>query len=216
MNLRRILMNAADASPGSGAAPAVAPTTEPQAQGAAPLTMDSVAKLVADALVQQRNSIFAEMRRGRDDEKKPAKATSASSDAAPDVSRLRQLDRALARTPHASKLSDSQYARLERAFVTESPDDASSWLTDYFGDVGSAAAPAAAGTTAPNSAATAARTGAPASDGGAPAASQVPVDERRIVGMSQTDVEHLVKTKGPAWLSAKLRTELKGVSVRVK
>lgn len=232
MNLRRILMNAADASPGSGSESTSAAPSEPQASGAPAAPAIDIAAIVAEASAkaaeQARNAVFADLRRtGQLKEAKPSKATEppASKDAAPaqpDLTRLRQLDRALAKTPHMARLSDSQHARLERAFAEESPPDVSAWLADYFGDLGTAAAPAvpvatAAAVTTPNSAAASApRTGPPASDGGAPAQSQVPLEERRIVGMSPSDIKHLIDTKGLAYYKAKVFAELRGTSVSVK
>lgn len=228
MNLRRILMNAADASPGSGTASTDAAQSDTQAQGAgasstvdiAAIVTEAVSKAVASATEQTRNSIFAEMRRtGQIEKSKPAKTEPTADKGAPaqpDLSRLRMLDRALAKTPYAARLNDKQYARLERDFVSESPDDAATWLSDYFGDLGTAAAPAAAGTTAPEPAAPSPRTSPPASDGGAPAPSRVPLAERRVQDMTASDRAHLIKEKGLSFYKSKVFAELQGQSVRLK
>lgn len=215
MLIKRICMQEADASPGSGQAPVPAPT-EPQAQGAA--ATPDIGQIVSDALRQQRDSIFAELRRsGVLGSEKKSKSTETPAPPAahqPDLGRLRQLDRALARTPHASRLNDAAYARLERAFVDEAPSDASQWLADYFEGMGIAqhqAAPSAA-TAAPAPA----RSATPVSDGGTPPAPRAPLEDRDILSLSKEDRDHLIKQKGPKWYIARVLEQNKGKSVSVK
>ena len=185
----RMHMAEADASPGSGAvAPAAAPT-EPQASGAAPSPAVDAATVAAISAAV-RDSLFAELRRsgalGKPDKKADAPANNGQSSASsPDLGRLRQLDRALARSGHGANLKDSAIARMEGAFLAEAPDDAAVWVKDYLDGYG-VAAPQHVNQS--QTAAPPARTGPSVSDGGAPPpAARVPLEEQKIYRMSPTD-----------------------------
>lgn len=230
MKLRTPLRNAADSSPGSGAAagapaapaagaPASAQTTpaQPQAQGAA-FSAEAI-RQIADVV---RDGVFAELRRSgvlKDQKSRSGQpATPPAEGAAPppvDPIRLRELDRAVTRAGLVDKLSPDAYRRLERAFVDESPDDASAWVGAYFEGFGvksgsaptttttaTAAQPAAPSTTQPIT--------PPASDRGAPPAPSTPPEELDLVRMTEADRNALIKDKGLKWFQTELMKQLKG------
>jgi hypothetical protein len=184
---------------------------EPQAQGAAPaFDLDAFAAKVAE---QTRNSMFAELRKagvlGKQPKSVEAPANVGPAPAQPDMSRLRQFDRAIARTGQA--LQDAAIARMESAFVAESPSDADAWVREYLGSFG-----VAAPQPTPSQTATApARVGPPASDGGAPPPSRVPLEQQDILRMSEGDRTALVKQIGPAEFSRRLLSQASGKTYRI-
>lgn len=204
-------MNEADSSTGNGAVqPAPAASSEPQAQGAAPAV--DVEAIKAAAAAQARDAVYAELRRNGllGKEKSKGKEESASAaPPAPDLGQLRKLDRAIARTPQASRLSDAAYARLEKAYIDESPPDAAVWLKDYFDGLGIAPTAAHAA-----NAATPTRSETPVSDGGSPPVSKVSLEDSDILSLSSQDRDHLIKQKGPRWYMTKIAEQNKGKSVR--
>lgn len=216
----RILMNAADSSPGNGApAPdlTATPADAPQAQGApnaVSLEDFNSLKSTLSELAKSVNSLHAADRRSR--EGKPA-APKDSKDGNPpqlDALKLRALDRSLAKAGIAAELSATQYERAERAFAAEAPEDVEGWVADYFKGFG--AKPAApAPVTQPVVAAQPAaqpkpQNERPVSDRGAPPPSQVPLEEADIVTMSDSDRNALIKQKGPKWFRDQLTKQLKG------
>jgi hypothetical protein len=206
----RILMQQEDSGSGSGA-PAPTPA-EPQAQGAVP-AVDASA-----IAAQVRDSLFAELRRsGVLGKEKPAKPTATEPSAPPQIN-LRALDRAVARHPVAAQLSDRAYERMERAFQAEAPDDATAWIADYFQGMGVAAAqPATPAAPAATIAAPAPRTAVPiSSGGGSPPAPTVPLEERDILSLSESDRQHLIKQKGARWYMSKLAEQTKDKSIRIR
>ncbi len=219
----RILMQQEDSAPTGAPIPAPAPApTEAPAQGAAP-ALDVTA--IAAAITEQvKNGVFADLRRsGVLGKEKPSKPSTTEPSAAPPQVNLRALDRAVARHSHAAQLSDRAYERLERAFQAEAPEDAGAWLADYFQGMGVAAAQPAV-TPTPTPAAPAATTAAPAprsavpisSGGGSPPAPTVPLEERDILSLSESDKLHLIKTKGPVWYSKTLAEQNKNKLVRIR
>lgn len=200
MLIRRILMNAQDTSPGTGApstpattpAPAAAPppaAPAPQpapAQGAA-IDVAAITRSVTESVTKAVNDgVFATLRRaGVLLPNKPttpaAPATGDATTSPPaatatiDPTRMRALDRALNRAGHSANLDDRAYQRIERAFAEESPDNADQWVTDYFSGFGvKASAPATAVTTT-----TTTPTAAPAAPAPAPQpATAIPVTDR--------------------------------------
>jgi hypothetical protein len=126
--------------------------------------------------------------------------------------RLRALDRALSKHGIADKLSDSQYKRLEKQFAEESPDDAGSWVKDYFDGFGVAPQPAAT-----NQAAQPAKPVAehPVSNRGAPPPAQVPIDELDLFTASDSDRAAFIKAKGPKAYLVQLQKQGKGRPVRL-
>lgn len=188
------------------------PSAEPQAQGAAPaFDLDAFAAKVAE---QTRNSMFAELRKagvlGKQPKSVEAPANVGPAPAQPDLSRLRQFDRAIART--GQSLQDAAVARMESAFLAEAPTDADAWVRDYLGSFGVAAPP----TQPPTHNATApARVGPPASDGGAPPPSRIPLEQQDILRMSEGDRAALVKQIGPAEFSRRLLAQASGKTYRI-
>lgn len=225
MYLKRILMNAADETGGSGngAAPVAPPASEsvPQAQGdhvtLSKADLDAmIASGAAKAVADVKDSIYAEARRTFSESKKskpPAETPSATAPSpAPDATRLRALDRALAKSGHAERLSETQYKRIERLFAEESPDDASVWVNDYFDGLGVKHQPV----TQPQAAHTAKPVADhPVSNRGAPPPAQVPIDELDLFTASDSDRAAYIKAKGPKAYVAQLQKQAKGRPVRL-
>lgn len=157
--IARVLMNEADASPGGGAAST--PTT-PNAQAqepAAPASPAITLEAIAELLEKQKNSVEANTRRmiegalGKKKGAPPPVEKDAAPEAAPAQPQpdMRAFDRAVRRLD----LSDSALARMERAYVAETPDDAAEWVRAYTADLGiktqtaSTAATPSASATAP-------------------------------------------------------------------
>lgn len=112
-------------APAAGAA-----SVTPQAQGAAPPLDPAIVAAIAASV---RDSVFADLRRTGQlkQAKPPAETTNPGQSAAgPDLARLRQLDRAIARTGVGASLKDSIYQRMERDFQAESPPDAEAWVRE--------------------------------------------------------------------------------------
>jgi type VI secretion system secreted protein VgrG len=206
MLIRRILMNAQDTSPGTGApstsvtpAPAPAVTPAPQsapapqpapAQGA--FDKASLVREIVDEVKKSFDGAFATLRRAGALPNKSAPTAAPNTDAtttptpttvtAPtvDPTRYRELDRAVTRAGMAETLSGTAYKRLERAFADENPIDAESWVADYFEGMGlkrGAAAPATAVTTT-TATPTAAPAAAPAPVPSPAPATAIPVTDR--------------------------------------
>lgn len=220
--LTRILMTAVEASPGSGAPPAAAPSspgsapTQAPASGAAP-AIDSATE---EALIKRgRDAAYAELRRSGALKRSaieaiegPPKQTPASGQApAADLSTLRRLDRALTRGGRTIA-NDRAYDRMEKAFVAEAPQDADAWLKEYFEGFGTpSAAPAA---TAPTT--TAPRTALPTSNAGAPHVETPAVADLDFASLTPQDVNRLIKEKGLHWYNTNLRTWMKGRAIRFR
>lgn len=223
---KRILMNQVDASPGnsSGAAAADVPAAEvqPQAQGAAVVTMTQVeldaamAAAVDKGFAKARDSFHAEARRTSAAPKAKIKGDEAPPVTAPlDPLKLRSLDRALAKSGLASRLSDTQYQRAEKAYAAEDPENAEAWVADYFNGF-NAAAPIAnpPATAQATTAAPAQPTNAqPASSRGAPPAPQVPLDEMNVWTMSVADRDAFIAKHGTKKYLEKARHQGKSVSI---
>jgi hypothetical protein len=216
----RILMNAADGSPGGGAPPAPGAPAPAPAQGQPQgLTRDDLKSFADDV----RNGVFADLRRAgvlgkepkskRGDEE-PVAGTPPAPPAA-DPMKLRELDRALGRLGAADKLSDAAYKRMERAFVEEAPTDTAAWAKDYLGGYGFAQ-PAPGSAAGGQQASTVSDPNKPpVSNAGGVPNPNVPIEERSLIGMSESDINHLVKTKGPQWVRKRLYEQLRGVRVKV-
>lgn len=216
-------MTEADSGSGNGAAVQSSAETGnvPQAQGDAitigkseldALVASAAAKAVSDA----KDSIFAEARRtftGSKKDKAPAPADPATPTQSADAMRMRALDRALSKHGLADRLSDAQYKRVEKLFVEESPDDAATWVKDYFDGFG--VAPSQPATT--NQAAQPAKPVAehPVSNRGAPPPAQVPIDELDLFTASDSDRAAFIKAKGPKAYLAQLQKQGKGRPVRL-
>ena len=224
--LKRILMNAVDASPGNsaGAAPADVPAADvPQAQGAPVITKevaDAIASAVTSAVGGIKDSIFAEARRTftatkQTKTKDDGAPTPVSAGAAPDPLKLRSLDRELSKVGLASRLTDAQYQRAEKAFAAEDPADTGAWVADYFNGFTAASSTATpAAPVAATQAAPAQPTNAqPASSRGAPPAPQVPLDEMNVWTMSVADRDAFIAKHGTKKYLEKARQQGKSISI---
>jgi hypothetical protein len=217
-NRPRILMSEADTSGGNGAvAPSVAVSPS---ESAAPVPTAPPAGVDVDAIAAKvRDSLFAELRRSGMFEKQkpaqpPAKGESPSANPQPDPLRLRALDRALAKNGLASRLSDSQYQRAEKAFMAEDPPDVDGWTRDYFDGFGMPTPSPVNAQPAPGPAQpTNAR---PASDRGSPPAPQVPLYEQKLRDLTEADRSALIKEKGLGWYRTKLAADLKGQPIKLR
>lgn len=222
MFLKRILMNEADAGGGNGAVPPApsAPENVSQAQGdTVTLSRTELEAMIASgaskAVADVKDSIFADARRTFSESKKskPSADTSATTPtSAPDATRLRALDRALAKSGHAERLNETQYKRIERMFAEESPDDASVWVNDYFDGLGVKHQPVTQ-----SQAAHAAKPVAehPVSNRGAPSPVQTPIDELDLFTASDSDRAAYIKAKGPKAYLSQLQKQGKGRPVRL-
>lgn len=233
---KRILMTAADSSPGGGSAPASsapAGTGTPPAPAAAPAPANggapTIDRATEEALIKKgRDAAFAELRRNGALKKSFLNQQSTTEQQPPAQPRgeaveLRRLDRALSRSGLGVNLkSDRAHERLERAFADEAPEDVDGWLKDYFADFGTAsataAAPPPATTTASNPPASTAANPQqrPSSDRGAPAPSATPPEEVNLLTLSQQERDNLIKSKGVRWYSAQLRKQMTGVKVKFR
>jgi len=216
MIIERTTAPEADATNGNSAAPAPAPEhqNEPQAQAAPAITREDLRAITSEI----RDGLFAELRKSGVFDQKKSKAapsadpTSTQNTAQPDPIKLRSLDRALAKTGLASRLSDSQYQRAEKMFVAEDPADVDAWVKDVFDGYG--VAPPATATAQPTPAPKP-QNAQPASDRGSPPPSQVPLYEADLMTMSDSDRTALTREKGPRWFRDQLAKQLKGRPMRI-
>lgn len=213
----RILMTAVG-DPNGGAV--VVPVTPAPAQpGAAATPVTYTADDIAAAELRGRNGAYAEARRTIEGKqpKKSAAAEGGTPNTATPTS-YRALDRAV--NGSGRKLDDVTYARLERAFDAEQPENAATWLDDYlkgFGASSSAATPATANTATSTPAAPAVQTPttAPVSNGGSTPPAQLPIAEQDMLKLSTADREHLIKTKGLRWYVETLKTQVANTRIRI-
>jgi hypothetical protein len=239
MLIKRILMNAADqgggaaAPPAGGNAPPAAPapapapaSVQPQANGAI-VSLDPAS--IAAIVTTVKNSVFAEARRAGmlPGEKPKATATEGGAPAAtpgPDLSKLRSLDRVLGRTGLATSISEMQYARLERDYIAETPDNVEDWVKAYFpGSSGSPATPQAPASPAAQPAASPAaqsqpqpQNAQPVSDRGSPPVPRAPLEEQSLLTMSPSDRDAVRRLKGDGWFSDTLHRQLRDGNVRFR
>lgn len=213
----RILMSEADSSGGNGA---VAPSVvNSPSESAAPVPTAPAGGVDVDAIATKvRDSLFAELRRaGMFEKQKPAapvaKGESPSANPQPDPLKLRSLDRALTKSGLATRLSDSQYQRAEKAFASEDPPDADGWVRDYFDGFG---APNPSPVTQPAPVPAQPLNARPASDRGSPPAPQVPLYEQKLRDLSEADRGALLKEKGLQWYRTKLAADLKGQPIKLR
>ena len=211
MRISRILMNAVDSGSGGSSAGSAPPSTPPipnevPAQPA-PVQLDEATR---NAIAQvARDSYHAERRRTEQAPEKKNK-TQPNNDPPPSAN-FRALDRAVANR----NLSESAYKRLESAFAAENPDNVGEWVKDYFEGFG-ATAPNAASATGGGTPNASPGNAIPASGGSPPPPPKVPVEERKIIGAPQAEVEYLTKTRGVKWVAAKYRAELATMKVSLK
>jgi hypothetical protein len=228
MIIKRILMTAADSGGASAIPPAAAPAPTPapapaaQAGTAAPGAQPDVAALIAQASQAASDKVFADLRRAGVLGPKPKAPASGGTPEAPqqqptpDVD-LRSLDRVLSRTGHATRLSESQYRRVEQAFRAEAPTDTEQWVKDYFeGWASASTAPAAPASASQGNAAPPQRTGPPVSDVGNPPAPTTPLEERPILSMTAAERQALLDKKGAVWYRDTLAKQSKGAVIKLR
>ncbi len=235
MRQLRILRNQEGGSPGGGQqqqppSPAQPP---PQANQAAPLTREDLAAFGKDLAKQVHDGVFAELRRSGTLSDKPkakpangAKPSGENNDettaiAAPalDSARGRALDRAVGKVGIAAKLTERQYASLERDYVTDNPQDTEAWVKQWASDFGIATEqpkPAETSTAGKTAAGTQQQTQNPVTARGAPAATSANVEELNLWTCSQADRDAFIAQKGAAAYMAKLREQGKGVKVKTR
>lgn len=221
---KRILMNEADSGSGNGAAVPSTPDSPatPQAQGAAaPATLDALMSALDKRLEERdqklHDKVFAALRRDGGLSKKPNQpsADAAPVNTQPSVTDFRSLDRALAKSGLADRLSDSAYKRLEKAFAEDSPADAHAWVKDYFDGFGTS--PATQPSSQPSSPAKTEQPAAPhpVSNRGAPQAVQTPVEELNLWSASDADRKAFIAQKGVRAYVQKLQQQGKGRPVQL-
>jgi hypothetical protein len=230
LRFKRILMNEVDAGSGNGAAPAPTASVEPsQAQGdAITLSKTDLAALVATAaekaVASAKDSLFAEARRTF-----TGKQTKTKTDDAPtqtnaptqiDPFKMRRLDFAMTKTGIAADLTPTQYERAHRDYAAEAPDDAESWIKDYFHGHGKFAPPVtqatAATVTQPVTSTTSQPAKPPVSDRGTPPVSAVPLEEQDIYAMSPGDRDALRRQKGDKWFTDRILDQSKRHTVKLR
>jgi hypothetical protein len=224
--LKKILMNAADGSPGGGAAPAAPAQGAPaQAPAAPPIDYAELAKQIADRVTPTvRDSVFAEARRAGimpDDKKKKDAAPQGDGAPAPsvgmshdDVARLVQRTSDLEASLSDAGLDPEQKGLLRSLFKSTNPDDVGGWV----GSTLKALKIGRSATQQQNGGAPQAQPPQrPASDGGGPA----PVngqsgDEQLLHKMSKVDRDAWIRQHGHAAYMKKLEEEMRGRAVQVR
>lgn len=200
-------------APTTEATPVEGATTAP-AQGAEQPAFTEGQLSALRAVV--RDAINADARRAVVPTKKATTTAPAPTSEATPPPNIRALDRAIARAGR-SNLSDAAYARIERAFTEESPEDATAWLADYFADFGAGGSPQNTTATASQPAAPAAPANArPASDRGTPPAPHVPLEERDIATMTAADKQAVIASKGIDWYVRTLTAQQANKVVLIK
>lgn len=224
---KRILMNAADGSPGNGA-PAIPPAdvppsqSEPKAQGTptATVTVDDFKQLMSTVseLAKSVNSLHAADRRAREGKQPPAddkKPT--TTPIADDPSSQLALRDAFDDATSELKLTKGQRSLLRDAVMSKRPHpgDVDGFVTDYVTRAGwTAQAPNHTPTQQPATATPPQPQNAtPASDRGSPPPPKAPLQDADIFKMSDSDRAALIKEKGLKWYSERLRSQAKGRAV---
>ncbi len=194
-----------------------APSPSAPADNGAAIEIDPAVReqLLAEGRKQGRNATFAELRK-KDALKKSflqyegvKPEQTEASDASKASINYRPLDRAIGRS--GRQLSEQAYARIERDFASERPEDADAWLADYFGGLG--AAQVARAQTAPSTATDGAQsapqksTTPPVSDRGGPPPAKTSLEDANPLTMTASDLNALKAQLGPAkfnaWVLAK-------------
>lgn len=219
----RMLMNvqSGDGSPGGAPPPGAGAPASPPAQGGSSGddVFEKLSKLIDSKLTEQKNGIFADLRKagafGKGDKTKETE-TAGSLPAAPstadDMRRIAQRERQLGTV--LAGLTPAQSARIERLYTAENPDDVVAWGQQVRADFGFDGT--GGGVQPVNPPRPAAPNGTPASDAGGPAAPRTFTEDTPLVHMKPEDRQHLIKEKGLAWYNAMLRQQLKGTRVVLK
>jgi hypothetical protein len=131
-----------------------------------------------------------------------------------DVTKILERRDALHGAMSGVTMPEGARQRMLRAFEAEAPDDPGAWAKGYLADFGLAAGAAPAGT---NNPAPPRPTGPPASGGGGVPPPSTVTDDTPIWKYSKADIEHLVRTKGPAEVLKRYRDSLRNVGrIRVR
>ncbi len=208
MDPTQLLANAQsnDGSPSSGqgtSAPAPA-----QGTAGSDFSLEQLSRLIDAKLTDQRNGIFADLRKagalGKAPKADADTPNPTQSPAADDVQTLIARERAFNRAISSVRLNDTQFARMERAFQLEKPDDPAAWVRDWTADLG--IGKQETGPSASNPAA-APRSAHPVSDSGAPAPVTTPSDEVDPWTLSEDDLRAMYRRDGFQATTIKLRQQ---------
>lgn len=226
---KRILMNAADGSPGNGA-PAIPPVDvppaqdEPKAQGAPTpsVSIDDFKQLMSTVseLAKSVNSLHAADRRAREGKQPPAAdlAKPGTTPNADDPSSLLALRDAFDDATSEMKLTKGQRSLLRESVMSKriAPSDVDGYVQDYASRAGWSATTQAqqpdhkpANTAPPQP-----QNAIPASDRGSPPPPKAPLAEADILKMSESDRLALVREKGIKWFAERARAQAKGRQVQ--
>lgn len=217
--LRKMLMQEADGSPGSGAVATSDKSSDNgspangQASGA-PLTIEALSKLLDERDVKLANRVEANTRRMVEGRLGKGKGSGKLADPPPDDTAtasagepdMRAFDRATRRID----LSDKQLERMERAFKADAPSDPSSWVAEYLEDLG---IKKEAGVVQRKPGDPNAR---PASDAGAPAAATTATADTPLWRMKPEDRDHLIRKNGLTWYRETLQKQMRGTRVLLR
>lgn len=196
-----------DGSPDSGTVAPGPDSTDSQARGNGQPAED-IKSIVARAV---RDALHADARRA--DQGKIPKTKTKDSDSAPsafDPVALRGLDRALTRAGYSP--NESQYKRMEKAFIEEGVSDADGWVRDYFDGLGVAKT----ATQIPHPATQLPANENPVSNRGTPPPSRVPIEEANMLTMSDDDRKTLLDKIGLRAFNDRLRVQMRDVQVITK
>lgn len=128
---------------------------EPQAKSGEPTSVEQLKQLFGEMLKQERDAMFADLRRagvlGGKDKKPGAKEASAPpAPEAPDIASVIARERAFTRAIARVDISDKALARMETAFQAASPEDVGGWVSEYLSDLGLSRADTVATAKPPN------------------------------------------------------------------
>lgn len=208
-----MLMNAqpGDGSSGGGPPPDSGTPAPAPAQGSAasePSMLDQIARLIDTKLADQQNGIFANLRKagvlGKAPKSDP-ETNAHPSVPAEDVQALIARERAFNRAISSVRLNDTQFARMEKAFQLEKPEDPSAWVRSWTADLG--IGQQGSGEQQPKTSVT--RTAFPVSDGGAPAPVSVPSDQIEPWTLTKDDVASTIRRDGAVAAGAKWKSQLR-------
>jgi hypothetical protein len=130
-----------------------------------------------------------------------------------------RLSTSFARSAGRYELSDSAYARMERAFWAESPENPTAWVKEYAADFGLAEIgkqPQQVATQSPTEVNGMDANRRPPVTGDAPGAAPKYTEDTPVWQLSPSDREALIRTKGGAWYRETVRRQLKSVNVRLQ